>query len=96
MKKLKFRMFITGESTISNKAKKQVEKLIEVISSNTEIVTELEVVDIMKQKVKDEKWLIVTPMLVKYFPEPEKRVFGDFSDIEKTLNLLGLSELNIE
>jgi len=94
VKVLKFRLYITGESAQSKKAKSQVSKLLEEIFLNTNIKTELEIIDVLNKDVNDEQWLVVTPMLAKLFPEPEKRVFGDFSDSEKILKLLGLNELN--
>jgi circadian clock protein KaiB len=53
---------------------------------------ELEVVDIYQQPAKaSTDQVIALPMLVKYFPLPVKRLFGDLSDTEKVLKSLGLN-----
>jgi circadian clock protein KaiB len=89
MQKFKFKLFVTDDTLKSRKAINQVKQILEKILEETE----LEIIDVLEHPEIDESYLIVTPMLVKVFPKPEKRVLGDFDDIEKTLRMLGLSDV---
>ncbi len=91
----KFKLYITNKSPKSLQAITEVKDLLKNISMNNKIKTELKIVDILKEEELNENWLVVTPMLIKTFPPPEKRVFGDFSNFEQTLILLGLGDLKL-
>jgi len=53
----------------------------------------LEVIDILKnpQSAADDQ-IIISPTIVKRSPEPVKKAFGDLSDAESVLTLLGLGD----
>jgi circadian clock protein KaiB len=85
------KLFITGASPNSVRAIKNLKNVCEkYITSGYE----LEIVDVYQQpaNAKTEQ-LIALPMLIKYFPLPVKRLFGDLSDTAKVLKGLGLNKM---
>ena len=83
------KLFITGASPNSIRAINNLKIVCEkyIISGY-----ELEIVDVYQQPEKSiTEQLIALPMLVKYFPLPQKRLFGDLSDTAKVLKGLGLN-----
>ena len=53
---------------------------------------DLEIIDVYQQPSKaTSEQVIGLPMLIKYFPLPIKRLFGDLSDTGKVLKSLGLN-----
>ncbi len=89
MQKIKFKLFVTDHTHKSRKAESEVKQILNSIRAETE----LEIIDVLEHPEIEKSWLVVTPMLVKVSPKPEKRVFGDFDDIEKTLKMLGLNDV---
>ena len=75
-------------------------KAMDIIKSFSNILDDrlngqytLEMIDIIKnpQSAADDQ-IIMTPTLVMCSPEPVKRAFGDLSDAERVLTLLGLTD----
>ncbi|MEQ8674196.1 MAG: circadian clock KaiB family protein [Aggregatilineales bacterium] len=54
---------------------------------------ELQVIDVYQQpKLAEAERIIVTPTLVKQFPLPPRKIVGNFTNEEKVLSGLGISE----
>jgi circadian clock protein KaiB len=83
------KLFITGASPNSVRAVKNLKNVCEkYITSGYE----LEIVDVYQQPANAKaEQLIALPMLIKYFPLPVKRLYGDLSDTGKVLKGLGLN-----
>ncbi len=83
------RLFITGSSPNSARAISNLKSICEKYI----VDYELEIIDVYQQPSKTEsEQLIALPMLLKCFPLPVKRLFGDMSDTEKVLIGLGLNK----
>jgi len=83
------KLYISGASPNSIRAIKNLKSFCDKYISTG---YELEVVDIYQQPAKAATdQVIALPMLVKYFPLPVKRLFGDLSDTAKVLKGLGLN-----
>jgi circadian clock protein KaiB len=86
---LVLKLFISGASPNSIRAIENLKTVCEKIASSK---YELEIVDIYQQPAKAAtEQVIALPMLIKYFPLPVKRFFGDLSDTAKVLKGLGLN-----
>lgn len=86
------KLFITGASPNSVRAIANLKNICEKY-----LVTgyELEIIDVYQQpKLAINEQIIGLPMLIKYFPLPVKRLFGDLSDTAKVLKGLGLNMQN--
>ena len=83
------KLFITGASPNSVRA---IANLKNICDKYLAIGYELEIIDVYQQPSKaTSEQIIGLPMLIKYFPLPVKRLFGDLSDTEKVLKGLGLN-----
>ena len=84
------KLFITGASPNSIRAINNLKNVCEkYITSGYE----LEIVDVYQQPENSiTEQLIALPMLIKYSPLPERRLFGDLSDTGKVLKGLGLNK----
>jgi circadian clock protein KaiB len=85
----KMKLFITGTSPNSARA---IANLKDICENYLSAGYELEIIDVYQQPSKAiSEQLIGLPMLIKYFPLPIKRLFGDLSDTTKVLKGLGLN-----
>jgi circadian clock protein KaiB len=83
------KLFITGASPNSVRA---IANLKDICEKYLTAGYELEIIDVYQQPSKaTTEQLIGLPMLIKYFPLPIKRLFGDLSDTAKVLKGLGLN-----
>ncbi len=83
------KLFISGASPNSIRA---IENLKTVCKKYISSKYELEIVDIYQQPADATREdVIALPMLIKYFPLPVKRFFGDLSDTAKVVKGLGLN-----
>jgi circadian clock protein KaiB len=83
------KLFITGASPNSVRA---IANLKNICDKYLAIGYELEIIDVYQQPSKaTTEQIIGLPMLIKYFPLPVKRLFGDLSDTTKVLKGLGLN-----
>ena len=84
------KLFITGASPNSARA---ITNLKSICDKYIRTKYELEIIDVYQQpaKAKSEQ-LVALPMLIKYFPLPVIRLFGNMSDTEKVLKGLGLNK----
>jgi circadian clock protein KaiB len=83
------KLYITGASPNSVRA---IANLKNICEKYLRAGYELEIIDVYQQPSKAwSEQLIGLPMLIKYFPLPIKRLFGDLSDTAKVLKGLGLN-----
>lgn len=84
------KLFISGASPNSARA---IANLKSICEKYIHAEYELEIIDVYQQptKAKSEQ-LIALPMLMKCWPLPVKRLFGDLSDTRKVLAGLGLNK----
>jgi circadian clock protein KaiB len=84
---LKFEIFISGKT----------EKNLALIASVTEVLTDifkdrydLEIFNVVDDHIEAiNRGVVVTPTLIKVFPEPEFRVMGALNNLEELKKLLG-------
>lgn len=85
------RLFVTGASPNSIRAITNTKNICEKYLSGK---YELEIIDVYQQPlIAASEDLIAIPMLMRKFPEPERRMIGDMSDTNKVLRGLGLKNL---
>lgn len=78
-----FQLFVTSNSSVSEKAIKNIKAICEKYLSGR---YELEIIDIYKQPTLAAKEnIILVPVLIKKFPLPEGRITGDLSDTESII-----------
>lgn len=83
------RLFVTGASPNSAKAIINLKNICETYMKGKYL---LEIIDVHQQKTAAEtERLIALPMLIKMFPLPQKRLFGDLSDTGKVMCALGIA-----
>ncbi|HXS54839.1 MAG TPA: circadian clock KaiB family protein [Hanamia sp.] len=86
------KLFISGASPNSVRAIANLKNICEKYLGTG---YELEIIDVYQQpKLAINEQIIGLPMLIKYFPLPVKRFFGDLSDTPKVLKGLGLNVKN--
>ena len=85
-----FRLYVTGETTLSREAEANLRALCKNrLVSNYEI----EVVDVVERPdVAEEDQIIATPTVVRLAPPPSLRVIGDLSDQERAALAFGLAD----
>ena len=88
MKKYCLRLYITGQSSHSLQA---VKNLDDVCKTDLQNEYEIEVIDVLEhpQLAEDEK-ILATPTLVKQLPTPLRKLVGDLSNRENMLMGLDL------
>jgi circadian clock protein KaiB len=85
------KLFITGASPNSARAIANLKGICEKYLSQK---YDLEIVDVYQQPIIAKKEQVVAlPMLIKYFPLPVKRLFGDMSNVKNVLKGLGLNSI---
>ena len=84
------RLFITGATPNSIRALTNIKQICEKYLKGR---YDLEIIDVYKQAdIAGKEQLIALPLLIKKLPLPERRMIGDFSDTEKVLKGLGLTQ----
>jgi circadian clock protein KaiB len=86
MSKYLLRLYITGNSTRSQRA---IANLFRICEQELENQYNIEIIDVLEepQMAEDEK-ILVTPTLIRQLPPPLQRIIGDLSNTDKVL--LGL------
>jgi circadian clock protein KaiB len=83
------KLYISGASPNSVRA---IANLKNICENYLSVGYDLEIIDVYQQPSKaTSEQVIGLPMLIKYFPLPIKRLFGDLSDTGKVLKSLGLN-----
>ncbi len=90
MEKYILRLYITGDSSRSQKA---ISNLCQICESDLKGKYELKIINVLEspQLAEDEK-ILATPTLIKKLPPPLRMIIGDLSDREKVL--VGLELIN--
>lgn len=82
------RLFVAGASPNSARA---INNLTEICEEFLNGSYRLEIIDVYQQPdVAKEEQIIALPMLIKKYPQPERKLIGDMSATEKVLRGLGL------
>ncbi len=82
------KLYIAGRTARSERAVLQAQRLCE---REFESRCELVVVDILEDPAPAEQArILATPTLIKESPQPQRRVIGDLSDIDRVILALGL------
>ncbi|MCX7120263.1 MAG: circadian clock KaiB family protein [Gammaproteobacteria bacterium] len=92
MTKFKLKLYVVGKAALNKQAIKNLTELCkrpELKDSH-----EFEVIDLLEhpQLAESEK-IIATPILIREFPEPSRRIIGDLSDHAKVLEGLRICEI---
>ncbi|MEO5344346.1 MAG: circadian clock protein KaiB [Gammaproteobacteria bacterium SHHR-1] len=93
MKKYLLCLYIIGDNPLSKRA---LSNLQEICSEPLFDATyEVKVIDLLKhpQLAEDEK-ILATPVLIRHFPEPMRRIIGDLSNTSEVLVGLDLTPCN--
>lgn len=84
---VRFRLYIAGDTVVSQKARENLQRLCEQHPLPIETI----VVDVLNEPaLADSARILATPTLVYEHQARSKRVVGDLSDIEKVIEFLGL------
>ncbi len=88
MEKYRFKLFVTGKTSRSDKAITHLYRICEEkLAGRYEIV----VIDVLAQPyLAEEDRVIATPTLIKCSPPPIRRIIGDLVDTDKVIVGLGL------
>ncbi len=82
------RLFITGATPNSTRAVTNIKQICE---EHIPGKYSLEIVDVYQQSgIAEKEQIVALPLLIKKYPEPERRMIGDLSDTNKVLHGLGL------
>jgi circadian clock protein KaiB len=87
---LRLRLYVAGESPNSVAALRHLRALLAAYPSRK---VDLEILDLMKHPelgVRD--GVLVTPLMIKLAPAPERRIFGTLKDTDALVSVLGLVE----
>ena len=83
------KLYVTGRNTLADRAQQNLRRVNELKPD-----LRVEVVDILEDPdAAESERIVATPLLVRIFPAPEKRLFGDMSDTDVVLSELGLGGL---
>ncbi len=84
---VRVRLYVAGESPNSTAALANLRSAIAQVSARVDI----EVIDILSDPMRCLRdGIVMTPMLVRYLPAPERRVLGNLRDRAMLLGVLGL------
>lgn len=85
----RFRLYVAGQSPKSMTALHNVKLLCEQHLAGA---YEIELVDLVAEPARAQQdQILAVPTLVRYSPQPVKRIIGDLSDHNLTLSNLGIS-----
>lgn len=80
------RLFVSGKNTTTEST---LERIHQILEEGLDHPYTLKIIDISKHPELAEKDRIsATPTLIRVFPEPVRRIVGEFKDIEGVLNIL--------
>ncbi len=87
-RRLRLRLYVAGESPNSVAAARHLHALL---ASHPSARVELEVIDLLRRpELGARDGVVVTPMLIKLAPGPERRIFGTLKDTDTLISVLGL------
>ncbi|MBR8832338.1 MAG: Circadian clock protein KaiB [Chroococcopsis gigantea SAG 12.99] len=86
MNKYILKLYITGNSTKSQRA---IANLFRICREELSNQYSIEIIDVLEQPhLAEQEKILVTPTLIKQLPQPLQRIIGDMSNTQKVL--LGL------
>lgn len=85
---IRITLYIAGETDLGRRAESNLRQIIEAIPSNQYVLEVIDVVTNPRLAIQDR--VTITPMAVRTFPLPVRKVIGDFTDRGKVLNGLGI------
>ena len=89
--KFRLKLYIVGESESSLTALNNLRSLLEEKFKDQ---YKLDVINVLeRQQLAENDKILATPTVIKYLPEPVKRIIGDLSNRDKVLLGLDLVEL---
>lgn len=87
MVELRFRLYIAGDTVVSQKARENLQRLCELHPFPIETI----VIDVLSEPgLADSARILATPTLVYEHAARSKRIVGDLSDTRKVVEFLGL------
>ncbi len=88
--RLRVRLYVAGDAPNSAAA---VANLRAVLAAYPESAREIEIIDVLQDAERAlREGILMTPMLVKVEPPPERRVLGNLNDRGALLRTLGLAD----
>lgn len=81
-------LYIAGDTDLSRRAEANLRRIMEEIPSRRFILDVIDVVINPRLAIQDR--VTITPMAVKTYPLPVRKVIGDFTDRGKVLSGLGI------
>lgn len=91
---LRLRLYVAGESPNSVAA---IRHLRSFLAGYALLRVDLEILDVLKDpKVGVRDGVLVTPLMVKLAPAPERRIIGNLKDTDSLASALGLTEAHRE
>lgn len=80
------KLFVTGRNRLADRAQRNLRRVRDAVPD-----LDVTVVDILESPEEAEQERIVaTPLLIRVSPPPQKRLFGDLSDVRVVLSELDL------
>lgn len=84
-----FTLFVSGASARAQAARQRLESLCTQVLGQGNF--RLKVVDVFEHPaIAERRRILVTPMVIREEPKPERRVVGDLADAEKLAAALGM------
>ena len=87
MNRLKLTLYVSGHTTISERAIHNLNRICDEYYANQYDLTIIDILE--KTEFIEEIRILATPTLIKEEPAPWRRLVGDFSDVERVLYGLG-------
>lgn len=88
---INLKLYIIGDSTLSKRAIKNIQRLSE--RGNLKELIHLEVINLVDHPgLAEQEKILAVPLLTKISPHPTKRFIGDLSNTDKLVEELGLEE----
>jgi circadian clock protein KaiB len=86
---LRLRLYVVGDSPNSVAALRHLRALLAAYPSRK---VDLEILDLMKHpELGTRDGVLVTPLMIKLAPPPERRIFGTLKNTDALVSVLGLA-----
>lgn len=90
MKRFQLRLYIIGNNSLSQRAIANLEQLC--AQPQFDSTYEVRVIDLLEHpQLAEEEKILATPVLIRHFPEPMRRIIGDLSNTTDVLVGLDLT-----
>ena len=89
MSKIFLKLYVSGDSLRSRRA---ISNLQEFCERELTQESKIEIIDVFEHpEIAEAEKILITPTLVREFPQPQERIIGDLSNIEVLAFALNLS-----